>query len=207
VLTRLRQKVQFAVTAVQVELETNPEVIVIPCPDRAPQDPSEFNPIIVDALNGHRVLIELWGRIEALSGLNLQRAVLNYTVVPVSQYDRSFIPQGGFATKYQRRLRETPDDLAKIFGEFSDLKTYMSIAAGVKSLKEHSYDQAYKSLCQADSLLAVTPASIEPALRATLRTYVARKLGDTIAGARADKSAKTALALDGVLPTCPSSLP
>src|SRR5215813_7620203 len=74
-LNRLRQKVRFDLAALQ--LETTPQTVLIPCGDRIPQDFSDFNSTVVDSLNGHRVLIEIWGQIET-RGAAISRAQLNY---------------------------------------------------------------------------------------------------------------------------------
>jgi hypothetical protein len=89
-LSRLRQKVQFDLGDIQ--LETSPQVVLIPCRERAPQDVTDFNPTMVDSLNGHRVLVEIWGQIEARTGASMQRAQLNFTLVPISYYDQPHGP-------------------------------------------------------------------------------------------------------------------
>jgi len=203
-LSRLRQKVQFDLGAMQ--LETTPQMVLVPCRERTPQDVTDFNPTIVDLLNGHRVLVEIWGQIEARTGVAVQRAQLNFTLVPISYYDRPVIPLGGFATAYQQRLRGSPDDLVKLFGEFSDLKAYVSIAAGVKSLKEHDYDQAFLCFCRAGALLLQPPAGMEPAVRASLLKYLDQKVSDAFTQAHNDKSVNSGLALDGTKPACPGAL-
>lgn len=204
-LNRLRQKMQFDLAAIQ--LETIPQTVLVPCRDRTPQDVTDFNPTIVDSLNGHRVLVEVWGQVEARTGLSMQRAQLNFTLVPVSFYDRPVVPAGGFSAAYQQRLRGNPDDLARLFGEFSDLKSYVSVAAGVKSLKEHEYDQAYLCFCRADSLLRQPAANLEPAVKASLLRYLEQKVNDTFAQAHNDKSVKSRLALAGTRSACPGALP
>ena len=204
-LNRLRQKVQLDLAA--AKLETTPEMVLVPCRDRAPLDVSDFSRTIVDSLNGHRVLVEIWGQIEARSGVSVQRAQLNYTLVPVSYYDRPLVPPGGFSTAYQQRLAGRPDELVKVFGEFSDLKAYVSIAAGVKSLKEHDYDQAFACFCRANSLLQQAPAGISPALRTSLARYVDQKVVDTFNQARADRSVRSGIGMDGTSPACPGVLP
>jgi hypothetical protein len=203
-LTRLRQKVQFDLTAIQLEI--TPQMVLVPCRDRAPQDATDFNPTIVDSLNSHRVLVEIWGQIEARTGAPVQRAQLNFTLVPVSFYDRPVVPAGGFSAAYQQRLRGSPDDLARLFGEFSDLKAYVSVAAGVKSLKEHDYDQAYLCFCRAGSLLGQPPAGMEPSVRASLLRYVDQKVNDTFTQAHNDRSVRSHLGLDGTRPACPGAL-
>jgi len=203
-LSRLRQKVQFDLAAVQ--LEVTPQMVLVPCRDRAPQDVTDFNPTIVDSLNGHRVLVEIWGQIEARTGVAVQRAQLNFTLVPVSYYDRQVVPIGGFSAAYQQRLRGSPDELAKLFGEFSDLKIYVSIAAGVKSLKEHDYDQALLCFCRAGWLLERPPAGMEPAVRTSLLKYLERKVGEDFTQAHNDKSVKSGLGLDGSRPACPGEV-
>jgi hypothetical protein len=204
-LDRLRQKVRFNLTAIQ--LETTPQMVLVPCRDRAPQDVTDFNPTIVDSLNGHRVLVEIWGQIEARTGAGVQRAQLNFTLVPVTFYDRPVVPAGGFSAAYQQRLRGNPDDLAKLFGEFSDLKAYVSVAAGVKSLKEHDYDQANLCFCRASALLGQPPAGMEPAVRTSLLRYVDQKVNDTFTQAHSDGSVRSHLGLDGTRPACPGALP
>jgi hypothetical protein len=204
-LNRLRQKVQFDLAAMQ--LETTPQMVLVPCRERSPQDATDFNVAIVDSLNGHRVLVEIWGQIETRAGVSVQQAQLNYTLVPVSHYDRAVVPQGGFSAAYQQRLRGTPDDLVKLFGEFSDLKAYVSIAAGVKSIKEHDYDQAFLCFCRARSLLGQPSASVEPAVKTSLLKYLDQKVSDTFTQARNDKSVKCGLGLDGTRPVCPGALP
>jgi hypothetical protein len=203
--THLREKVQFDLQATQ--LETTPQMVLVPCRNRTPEDVTDFNPTIVDSLNGQRVLLEIWGQIEARTGVSVQRAQLNFMLVPISFYDRTVIPAGGFSAAYQQRLRGTPEELAKIFGEFSALKTYVSIAAGVKSLKEHAYDQAYVCFCRAGSLLALPPSDIEPAIRTSLLRYVAQKVNDAFNLAQNDKSAPSRLALQGARSQCPGALP
>lgn len=204
-LSRLRQKVQFDLAAIQIE--TTPQLLLVPCRDRAPQDVTDFNPTIVDSLNGHRVLVEIWGQIEAHSGISLQRAQLNFTLVPISYYDQPMVPPAGFSTAYQKRLRGNPDELVKLFGEFSDFKAYVSIAAGVKSLKEHDYDQAFLCFCRAGSLLGQPPAGMEPAVRSLLLRYLQQKVGDAFTQAHNDRSVKSGLGLDGTRPACPGALP
>lgn len=204
-LNRLRQKVQFDLTSTQ--LETTPQTVLVPCRDRTPQDVTDFNPSIVDSLNGHRVLIEIWGQIEARTGLAVQRAQLNFTLVPISFYDRPAVPPTGFSSAYEQRLRGTPDDLAKLFGEFSDLKTYVSIAAGVKSLKEHQYDQAYACFCRATTLLTQSPAGMQPSLKTSLLRYVGQKVNDTYTQAHADRSTPSRVGVIDKLSACPGALP
>ncbi|HUI56582.1 MAG TPA: hypothetical protein VLY04_16515 [Bryobacteraceae bacterium] len=201
---RLRQKVQFDLSAIQ--LETTPQMVLVPCRDRAPQDVTDFNPVIVDSLNDHRVLVEVWGQIEAHAGLSVQRAQLNFTVVPVNFYDRPVVPPGGFSTAYQRRIGGNPDELVKIFGDFSDLKAYVSIAAGVKSLKEHDYDQAFQCFCRADALLAQPPTGMEPAVRASLVKYVNQEVNNAFTQAHNDQPVRSSLGLDGTRPACPGAL-
>lgn len=203
-LSRLRQKVRFDLAALQ--LETTPQTVLVPCVDRIPQDFSDFNPTVVDSLNGHRVLIEIWGQID-VRGAAIARAQLNYTLVPISFYDRPVVPPGGFAAVYEQRLRGGRDDLVKVFGEFSDLKAYVSVAAGLKSLKEHDYDQAFHCFCRAGALLGQNTTGIAPGVRTSLATYVNRKVAETFAQARADASAKSTLALDGNRPACPGVTP
>ena len=204
-LSRLQQKVQFDLAAMQ--LETTPQTLVVPCVSRAPKDFSEFNPTVVDSLNGHRVLVEIWGNIEAKAGVTFQQAELHYTLVPISLYDQFVVPQYGFVASYRQRLGGRPDELVKLFGEFSDLKAYVSIAAGVKSLKEHHYDQAYHCFCRAGSMLGQAPSGMNPAVRTSLLNYLSQKVGDTFTQARADKSVKSSLGLDGMRPVCPGALP
>jgi hypothetical protein len=203
-LSRLRQKVQYDLGNIQVE--TAPPVILVPCRDRAPQDVTDFDSTMVDSLNGHRVLVEVWGQIEARAGVSLQRAELNFMLVPISYYDRILVPPGGFSTAYQQRLSGNPDELVKLFGEFSDLKAYVSIAAGVKSLKEHDYDQAYFCFCRASSLLTLPPAGLAPAVRTSLIRYLDQKVVDTFTQAHTDRSVKSSLSLDGTRPMCPGAL-
>jgi len=204
-LDRLRHKVRVNLEAIQ--LETTPQMLLVPCHDRAPQDVTDFNPTIVDSLNGHRVLVEIWGQIEARTGAGVQRAQLNFTLVPISFYDRPVVPAGGFSAAYQQRLGGNPDDLATLFGEFSDLKAYVSVAAGVKSLKEHDYDQAYLCFCRAGSLLGQPPAGMEPAVRMSLLRYVDQKVNDTFTQAHNDEAVRSHLRLDGTRPACPGALP
>ncbi len=203
-LTRLRQKVQLDLGDIQ--LDTTPQLVVVPCRDRTPQDVTDFNPTVVDSLNGHRVLVEIWGRIEARSGVSVQRAQLNFTLVPISYYDRSVVPVGGFSTDYQQRVRGDPDELVKMFGAFSDLKAYVSIAAGVKSLKEHEYDQAFLCFCRARSLLGLPPTGVEPPVRNALTRYLDQKVADTFTQAHTDRSVKSALSLAGTKPMCPGAV-
>jgi hypothetical protein len=203
-LGRLRQKVQFDLTAIQ--LETTPQMVVVPCGHRSPKDVTDFNATTVDSLNSHRVLVEIWGQIEARSGISVQRAQLNFTLVPVSYYDRSAVPPEGFSAAYQQRLRGTPDDLVKLFGEFSELKAYVSITAGVKSLKEHDYDQAFLCFCRAHSLLERPLTGMKPTVRTSLLRYVDQKVSDDFTQAHADRSVKSGLGLDGTQPGCPGTL-
>lgn len=204
-LSHLQQKLQFDLATLQ--LETDPPMILIPCQDRVPQDPSDFSTSVIDSLNGHRVLVEIWGRIEARVGASTQRARLNFTLVPISYYDHSLVPLGGFTTAYERRLRVTPEELMKMFGEFSDLKTYITIAAGVKSLKEHDYDQAFLCFCRGKSLLGQLPVGIGSAVRTSLAAYVDQKVHETFTQAHGDTGVRSALALDGTRPVCPGALP
>jgi hypothetical protein len=202
---RLRQKVQFDLANIQ--LETSPQLLVVPCRERVPQDVTDFNPTIVDSLNNQRVLVEIWGQIQARTGVSLQRAQLNFTLVPVSHYDRLVVPAGGFTTAYQQRLNGNPDDLVKLFGEFSDLKAYVSIAAGVKSLKEHDYTQAFACFCRAGSLLRQPAAGMDPAVRTSLIRYLDQKVNEAFTQARDEKPVKSSLGLDGTRPACPGALP
>jgi hypothetical protein len=203
-LKRLQQKMQFDLTAIQLEI--TPRVVLVPCNARAPQDVTDFNATIVDSLNGHRVLVEIWGQIETRNAA-VQRAQLNYTLVPISFYDRPMVPAGGFSAAYQQRLHGSPNDLARVFGEFSDLKAYVSVAAGVKSLKEHDYDQAFLCFCRAGWLLAQPGAGIDPAVKTSLQKYVDRKVNDTFTQAHADRSVKSNLGMDGTRPACLGALP
>jgi hypothetical protein len=203
-LDRLRQKVQFDLAA--IKLETTPQMVLVPCRERAPQDVTDFNSTIVDSLNGHRVLVEIWGQIQARASAGVQKAQLNFTLVPVSFYDRPVVPAAGFSAAYQERLRGTPDDLAKLFGEFADLKAYVSVAAGVKSLKEHDYDQAYLCFCRAGALLGQQSATMQQTVRTALQTYVNQKVTDTFTQAHNDGSVRSTLGLDGARPACPGAL-
>jgi hypothetical protein len=203
-LNRLRQKVQFDLAAIQ--LETTPQMVLVPCRDRTPQDASDFNPMIVDSLNGHRVLVEIWGQIEARTGISVQRAQLNFTLVPISFYDSPLVPAGGFSTSYQQRLAGKPDELTKLFGEFSELKAYYSLTAGVKSLKEHEYDQAFLCFCRASSLLGQAPVGMGSAVRLSLLKYLDQKVGETFATAHKDKSIDSALGLASARPACPGAV-
>lgn len=131
----------------------NTDVRFVLCPNRAPAlDGQEFTPALIEALYNGRVLLEIWGRLDAertsgrASNLSAQ---VNYLLVPM---------------QYAVDLRETPpmalqrleypaaEDFVRLLSRSQDIDAFVAAAFGFKLLRERKYELAHRNLCRASAL-------------------------------------------------------
>jgi hypothetical protein len=174
----------------KLKAEAGLQLTVVRCPNRQPQQPSDFRKSLVDDLNAHQVVLELWGTTMMTTdntGAQVHDAYIGYVLVPVHFYEfDSGNPPGVFLVARRAQNIASVDDLLKLVDPGTELPAYAALAAGTRALKAGEYDLARKQLCKAEALLKLSAqARPDPTLEA-LQNYAAQKAGEVVARVRAD---------------------
>jgi hypothetical protein len=172
------------------------DVRFVPCMNRSPAlDGHEFSPSIVDLMHANRVLLEIWGEVDATAhagGSRVYTAQLNYLLVPVQhEASQPSPPRGGMQRLvYPDSPNVRVSDPVILVGRPLDIDAFVAAALGFKLLLEQNRELAHRNLCRADVLLAgmlqrPLPTGTQKDL-ATLRKLLQESAGRAIAEAQAD---------------------
>ena len=181
-----------------------PEVKVLPCANRRPSGPSDFNRTTVSELNVRGVLMEIWGattEVKDSQGRPLNEASIGYVIIPVRLDELQQQPAPGAFVIPHRAQASTPvEDLFKLVDQAGRLSAYASLAVGSKSLRSSQWDEARKQLCAAEAKF--TKLKVPTDADATLITYAKKLAGDAVTRARADAQYSGFLKQEGVALSC-----
>lgn len=120
---------------------------IVTCSDRSPTiDGSSYNSDEIRKLHNSNVLLELWGDISApQTGM----AWLGFIVVPIKYYDTPSKSIGIHRIKFDVDTNSSVDDVIAQVSDGVEIDLFVSLALGIKALKNKEYDLARSFLCQA----------------------------------------------------------
>ena len=188
----------------QVRTELGVQLKVLPCANRRPSGPSDFNRTTVSELNVRGVLMEIWGATTAVKdqqGRPLNEASIGYVIIPVrlDELQQQTAP-GAFVIPHRAQPSTVVDDLFKLVDQAGRLGAYARLAVGSRSLRARQWDEARKQLCAAEA--EFTKLKVPSDADAALIKYAKQLAGDTVTRARADAQYSGFLKQEGVALSC-----
>jgi hypothetical protein len=174
----------------QLRVESGLPLKVIRCAKRRPSDPSDFKRELVEQLNAHQVVLEVWGTTAQATdsaGAPIHEATVGYVLVPV-RFDEFTHgqPPGAFLLSRQAKSVTSVDELVRLVDQAGELAAYVSVSSGVKLLRAREYDRARAQLCRSEGLLT-RAAGTTPGVRdKSLISYVQRLTVEVVTQAKAD---------------------
>jgi hypothetical protein len=178
------------------------DVRFVVCINRAPAlDGSEFVPTLVETLHTGRVLLEVWGQLDATRDAgNPARlwAQINYLLVPI-QFASNLnetAPRALQRLEYLDPQAPPPGDFVQLIARPLDIDAFVAAALGFKLLREKQRELAYSNLCRASSLLGqmtqrkMAPGTLKDlkALHAFVLACASRAAGEAQADAAYSKT-------------------
>ena len=174
----------------QLQVESGVPLKVIRCAKRRPSDPSDFRRALVEQLNAHHVVLEVWGttaQATDAAGAPIHEATVGYVLVPV-RFDELTHgqPTGAFLLSRQAKSVSSVDELVRLVDQSGELAAYVAVSTGVKFLRAREYDRARAQLCRSQGLLTRAAGTTPSARDKTLIDYVQRLASEVVAQAKAD---------------------
>jgi hypothetical protein len=146
----------------------NPEVRFVNCVGRAPLPTGQdFVATVVDTMYGRRVLLEIWGQLDAqdgTAGLRVPSAELRVLLVPMKYAaNRSeTTPETLQRLDYVASTAVPKPDFVKLVARPQDIDAFVNAALGFKLLRERSHELAHRNLCFASAQLQQLEARQPP---------------------------------------------
>ena len=192
-------------TSTQVQTELGVDLKVLPCANRRPTGPSDFNrstragaerPRRADGSLGHDHAVK------DSQGRPLNEASIGYVIIPVRLDElQSQKAPGAFVIPHRAQPSTVVDDLLRLVDQAGRLGAYASLAVGSKSLRAQKWGEARKQLCAADVLFTqIQIADRRPTRRSS--AYAKKLAGDAVTRARADARYSGFLKQEGVALSC-----
>jgi hypothetical protein len=132
------------------------EVQFVVCINRAPAlDGREFVPSLVESLYSGRVLLEIWGQLDATpaaGGPSRLWAQINYLLVPI-QFASDLKETAPRALQRLEYLDPQAGDFVQLIARPRDIDAFVAAALGFKLLRERQRELAHENLCRAGTLL------------------------------------------------------
>jgi hypothetical protein len=174
----------------QLQVESGVPLKVIRCAKRRPSDPSDFKRALVEQLNAHQVVLEVWGTTAQATdsaGAPIHEATVGYVLVPV-RFDEftQGQPAGAFLLSRQAKSVTSVDELVRLVDQSGELAAYAAVSTGVKLLRARDYDRARAQLCRSQGLLTRAAGATPSARDKALIDYVQRLASDVVTQAKAD---------------------
>lgn len=188
---RVTDAMFFALTAKisalsMIMSEGQPNIVI--CSDRSPTiDGSSYNSDEIRKLQNSNVLLELWGDISApQTGM----AWLGFIVVPMKYYDTSSKTIGIHRIKFDVDTNSNVNDVIAQVSEGVEIDLFVSLALGIKALKNKEYDLARSHLCNASfnlqEAIALNKLDRITVNTELLKNYITEKVKESIESARND---------------------
>lgn len=137
----------------------NPEVRFVNCVGRAPLPTGQdFIATVIDTMYGRRVLLEIWGQLDAqdgAGGLRLPSAELRLLLVPMryAANRNEATPSALQRLDYVAPAAVPKPDFVKLVARPQDIEAFVNAALGFKLLRERSHELAHRNLCFASARL------------------------------------------------------
>jgi hypothetical protein len=135
------------------------DVRFVVCTNRAPAlDGQEFVPSLIDTLHAGRVLLEIWGQLDAArppGGTSRLWAQINYLLVPMQHASnlKEPAPRALQRLEYLDAAAPPPGDFVRLIARPLDIDAFVAAAFGFKLLREGQRELAHENLCRASALL------------------------------------------------------
>lgn len=166
------------------------DVRFVLCVNRAPTlDGLEFKPNLIESLYTSRVLLEIWGKLDAeetggdSSKLSAQ---MNYMLVPM-RYAADLkepAPAALQRLEYPEQGGKATGDFVQLLARPLDIDAFVASAFGFKLLREGDRELAHRNLCRASALLQkIENRPLAARTRqdmVALRTFVVQSAGRAI---------------------------
>jgi len=166
------------------------------CASRAPAlDGNEFDSRLIDTMHTGRVLLEIWGWLDAErqgGGKPRATAQMNYLLVPAryaSDHQEAVVPSLQ-RLRYPEQGAPPTDDYVQLIGRPLDVDAFVAAAFGLKLLRDRQWEVAFGNLCRANTLLArIQRRDLKGEAKqqiAELREFMVASARQAISGAVAD---------------------
>jgi hypothetical protein len=171
-IQRLTAELQTQIEGIAVE--EGGAIIAVPCAGRRPAGETDFNRLVVEALNNNNVVLEIWGGFEpspnpATSGPN---ARLQFVLIPVRYYEHFVNSSQTMGGVYL--ILYTPagsGSALALFEKSSELRASVALSMALKKIKEGRNALAMKYLCKAETSLKRPDSRIPKTKRDALLQY------------------------------------
>ncbi|MBA4177062.1 MAG: hypothetical protein C0505_10960 [Leptothrix sp. (in: Bacteria)] len=138
----------------------NPEVRYVNCVGRAPLPTGQdFIGPVVDTMYGRRVLLEIWGQLDAPDGgggLRMPSAEMRVLLVPMkyAANRNETVPVAAMQRLDYAAPAPVPrPDFVNLLARPRDIEAFVNAALGFKLLRERSHELAHRNLCYASAQL------------------------------------------------------
>jgi len=173
------------------------DVRFVMCFHRAPRlDGQEFVPSVIETMHTRRVLLEIWGNLEAEDGGKKITARMNYLLVPLkfAANRNERVPPALQRLVYSDPGTASKPDFVELIARPLDIDAFVAAAFGFKLLRERQWDIAHQNLCRAATLLKSiqerSPRGRTGEDIQALRTFVVESAGLAIKNAGVDPKYK-----------------
>lgn len=137
----------------------NPEVRFVNCIGRAPLSTGQdFVTTVIDTMYGRRVLLEIWGLLDAqggAGGLRRPSAEIRLLLVPMkyAANRNETAPTALQRLDYVATAAVEKPDFVSLVARAQDIEAFVNAALGFKLLRERSHELAHRNLCYASAQL------------------------------------------------------
>jgi len=186
------------------------------CQGRSPSlDGSDFgNPATIETLYNGAIVLEFWGSLDGQSHgdvITNPTAQINYLLVPVQfATDQNEIALSGILGLAYPATHVPPSkNFTELLTRSQNIDALLDGALGYKALREHKFEMAHDSLCQAGLLLGQIEPSLTTARQKSdteaLRKFVLESAGRAITGAVRDPHYTGTLKIQNPATPCPGA--
>lgn len=178
------------------------DVRFVVCVNRSPAlDGQEFVPSLVENLHTGRVLLEIWGLLDATqtAGAASQlSAQINYLLVPMQYAANRNEPAPRALQRLTYAAKTPPGDFVQLIARPLDIDAFVAAALGFKLLREGQRELAHRNLCRANALLGqIVQRKLPPRTLQDLNAlngFVVKSAGRAVSEAKSDPAySKTGL--------------
>jgi hypothetical protein len=132
---------------------------MIRCSERQPTGEGEFNPAMLQRMLESKVILEVWGRLDArqdANGVFQPVAELSYLVVPLRTHAQADDHLGGYySADYVGVIAQDPD--VELVDHAEEVKPFTALGLGLRHLENQDFVQAFTAFCTAHRLLLDIP--------------------------------------------------
>jgi hypothetical protein len=186
------------------------------CVNRKPAiDGADFTDAsLVESLYNTSTVIEIWGALDVEKrGGERSSAIaqIDYLLVPMryAANQHEPVPSGLLRITYPESGAPATDDFVELLARPHDIDAFVAAALGYKALREHKFELAHGSLCQASLLLSKLEHRVMSSLQkqqvAELRAFALSSAGSAVERAVADHAYRGSLRLLGAQSICPAN--